>query len=149
MPSRRVLDGNKKGDPIGSYNFKVEIDGVTAGAFKTVDGLACTVEVIEYQDGDDLKLRKRPGRHKYGDITLKKGYIHNTQLEEWWTNTIQGKYDRRSISVVLFDNIGKEIVRWDCYECFPIEWKLSGLDGKGNDVLTEEIKFAVEDVKRS
>lgn len=26
-----------------------------------------------YQDGDDLILRKRPGRAKYGDITLKKG----------------------------------------------------------------------------
>jgi hypothetical protein len=29
---------------------------------------------IEYQDGDDLLLRKRPGRTKYGNITLSKAY---------------------------------------------------------------------------
>ena len=29
---------------------------------------------IEYQDGDDLILRKRPGRTKYGNITLSKAY---------------------------------------------------------------------------
>lgn len=144
MPSRR-----KDLDHVGSYNFKVEINGVTAGSFKAVDGLSCTIEVIEYQDGEDLKLRKRPGRHKYGDITLKKGYIHNTQLEEWWNNTIQGKYDRRDISIILFDNMTNEICRWDCFECFPKEWKISGLDGKNNDVLTEEIAFVVEDIKRS
>lgn len=28
-------------------------------------------KVNEYQDGDDLILRKRPGRIKYGDVTLK------------------------------------------------------------------------------
>ena len=144
MPSRR-----KDLDHVGAYNFKVEINGVTAGSFKAVDGLSCTIEVIEYQDGEDLKLRKRPGRHKYGDITLKKGYIHNTQLEEWWNNTIQGKYDRRDISIILFDNMTNEICRWDCFECFPKEWKVSGMDGKSNDTLTEEISFVVEDVKRS
>ena len=143
MPARR-----KDLDHIGSYNFKVEINGVTAGAFKGVDGLSCEIEVIEYQDGDDLKLRKRPGRHKFGDITLKKGYIHETQLEEWWKNTIEGKYDRRDISIILYDNMTNEICRWNCYECFPKAWKVSGLDGKGNDVLTEEIVFVVEDVKR-
>ena len=29
---------------------------------------------IEYQDGDDIILRKRPGRTKYGNITLSKAY---------------------------------------------------------------------------
>ncbi len=143
MPARRT-----ELDHIGAYNFEVEINGVNAGAFKAVDGLSCTVEVIEFQDGKDLKVRKRPGRHKYGDITLKKGYISNKELEDWWTNTINGKYDRRDISIILFDNMKNEIVRWNCYECFPVEWKIGGLDGKSNDVLTEELKFAVEDVKR-
>ena len=36
---------------------------------------------VEYQDGDDLILRKRPGRAKYGDITLKKGYVFNPDID--------------------------------------------------------------------
>ena len=34
MPSRREIDH------IGAYNFRVEIDGIEAGHFKGVDGLA-------------------------------------------------------------------------------------------------------------
>ena len=41
-------------DHLGAYNFMVEISGVSAGYFKGVDGLNAEIEVIEFQDGDDL-----------------------------------------------------------------------------------------------
>ena len=33
-------------------------------------------------------------------------------------------------------------------ECFPKSWKMASLDGKGNDVMTEEITIIAEQVKR-
>ena len=33
-------------------------------------------------------------------------------------------------------------------ECFPTQWKMASLDGKGNDVMTEEITIIAEQVKR-
>lgn len=135
-------------DHIGAYNFFVEIDGITVGSFKNVEGLESSVEVIEFQNGDDLLLRKRPGRCKFGDVTFKKGYIANKELQDWWENVRNGKYDRRSVSVVLRDNIGEEVVRWNMYECFISKWKMSALDGKGNDVVAEEITITCEDMKR-
>jgi len=111
-------------DHMGAYNFTVEIEGVQAGYFKGVDGLQTEIEVIEFQDGDDYFLRKRPGRSKFSDVTLKKGYV-----------------------VTLFDNAGTEVRRWDLYECWPKSWKVNAFDGKGNDVVTEEITFVVEDMK--
>ena len=78
MPTRRA-----ELDHIGAYNFSVEIQGVSAGYFKGVDGLNAEIEVIEFQDGDDLVLRKRPGRAKFGDVTFKKGYIVTPELQEW------------------------------------------------------------------
>jgi|GEM_PF-2094568 len=33
---------------VGEYNFRVEIDGVNAGQFQSVDGLSIEIEVIEY-----------------------------------------------------------------------------------------------------
>ena len=135
-------------DYVGAYNFKVEINGVTAVAFKSVKGLSCTVEVAEFQDGNDLRKRKRPAQVKYGDITLEKGYIANKELENCWTNTINGKYDRRDISIILYDNVMNEIVRWNCYECFPISWEINAFDGKNNDLVVETLKFATEEIKR-
>jgi phage tail-like protein len=148
MPARRM---EAWGDPIGNYNFRVEIEGVDAGQFTAVDGLSVEQEVIEFQNGDDALTRKRPGRVKYGDITLKKGYIATTILNDWieQARVGNGQYQRKNMSIVLCDNTnptdgGSEIKRWNCFECFPKSWKMSSLDGKGNDVLTEEVVVVVE-----
>jgi phage tail-like protein len=133
---------------VGNFNFRVEIDGITAGHFTGVDGLQFEQEVIEFQDGDDMLLRKRPGRVKFGDITLKKGYLANTILHDWLDQARvgdgRGQYQRKNISVVLIDNANEDIKRWNCYECFPKSWKISSLDGKGNDAMTEELVFVLE-----
>lgn len=34
------------------------------------------------------------------------------------------------------------------FEAFPKAWKVNGFDGKGNDVVTEEIVFVAERVKK-
>ena len=142
MPSRRA-----DLDHVGAYNFKVDINGVTAGYFKGVDGINAELEVIEFQDGDDLTLRKRPGRAKFGDVTLKKGYIVTADLQEWWNQAKAGQYVRRDISITLNDNAGGELRRWNLYDCWPKSWKINALDGKGNDVVTEEITCVVENLE--
>jgi phage tail-like protein len=147
MPARRT---EAFGDPVGNYNFKIEIEGVDAGHFTAVDGLNIEQEVIEYQNGDDPLLRKRPGRVKYGDITLKKGYLATTVLNDWIEQARcgHGQYQRKAMSIVLHNNAdpgsGGDIKRWNCHQCFPKSWKMSSLDGKGNDVLTEEMVIVIE-----
>ena len=95
MPNRRAFD------LIGNFNFKVEIEGVTQGAFKNVEGLDSETEVVEYQDGEDIVLRKRPGRTKYSNLTLKRGYINTDELWNWRKAVIDGKVERKSGSVIL------------------------------------------------
>ena len=85
MPNRRDHDH------IGNFNFKVEIEGVTQGAFRNVEGLDSETEIVEYQDGDDIILRKRPGRTKYSNVILKRGYINSTELWDWRKEVIDGK----------------------------------------------------------
>jgi len=148
MPSRRTDSENL--DPVGNYNFRVEIGGVSVAHFMSCDGLSIEQEVIEFQMGSDPLLRKRPGRVKYGDVTLKKGYVASTVLNDWIEQARcgNGQYERKNMSIILHDNsdpgAGGEIKRWNCFECFPKSWKISTLDGKGNDVLTEEVTIVVE-----
>ena len=142
MPTRRA-----ELDHVGAYNFTVEISGVNAGYFKGVDGINLEMEVIEFQDGDDLFLRKRPGRAKFGDVTFKKGYIVTDDLQAWWRDCRDGKYDRRDISIHLNDNAGNTVRSWNLFGCWPKAWKVNGFDGKGNDVVTEEVTFVVEDMQ--
>ena len=39
--------------------------------------------VVEYQDGDDLIVRRRPETRSFGRITLKKGYISSSIISDW------------------------------------------------------------------
>jgi len=151
MADTRRMDAY--GDAIGNYNFRVEIDGIDAGQFQGVDGLGMELEVIEYQNGDDSILRKRPGRTKFNDVTLKKGYIATTILHDWIDQARlgNGQYERKLVSVVLHDNGdpmndpgGSEIKRWNLYECWPKSWKVTSLDGKGTDILVEEVVIVTE-----
>ncbi len=142
MPNRRAFDH------IGNFNFKVEIEGVTTGAFRNVEGLDSETEIVEYQDGDDLILRKRPGRTKYSNVTLKRGYINNTELWEWRKAVIEGKVQRKSGSIILCADDGAEIMRYNFFEAWPTKWKGFTLDGKGTDVNVEEIELAVEKIER-
>jgi len=142
MPNRRDFDH------IGNFNFKVEVEGVTTGAFRNVEGLDSETEIVEYQDGDDLILRKRPGRTKYTNITLKRGYINNTELWEWRKAVIEGKVQRKSGSIILCADDGSEIMRYNFFEAWPTKWKGFTLDGKGTDVNVEELELAVEKLER-
>jgi phage tail-like protein len=139
MPTRRP-----ELDPVGAYNFSVEISGVNAGRFQGVSGLGAEIEVIEFQDGDDLVLRKRPGRVRFEDVTLKKGYIVTDDLQRWWQAASEGQYDRRDISVILRDNVGNEVRRWNLHGCWPRRWRTGPLDGQTDAVVFEELTFVVE-----
>lgn len=142
MPNRRPFDH------IGNFNFKVEIEGVTTGAFRNVEGLDSETEIVEYQDGDDMILRKRPGRTKYSNVTLKRGYINNTELWEWRKAVIDGKVMRKSGSIILCDDAGEEIMRYNFFEAWPSKWKGFTLDGKGTDVNVEEMELVCEKLER-
>ena len=135
-------------DHVVNFNFKIEIEGVTTGAFRNVEGLDSETEIIEYQDGDDLILRKRPGRTKYSNITLKRGYINNTELWEWRKAVVEGKVQRKSGSIILCADNGEEIMRYNFFEAWPTKWKGFTLDGKGTDVNVEELELAVEKLER-
>jgi phage tail-like protein len=143
MPNRR-----KELDPIGNFNFKVEIEGVTQGAFRNVEGLDSETEIVEFQDGDDIILRKRPGRTKYSNITLKRGYINTTELWDWRKKVIDGLVERKAGSVILCADDGTEVMRYNFFEAWPSKWKGFTLDGKGTDVNVEEIELAVEKIER-
>jgi phage tail-like protein len=143
MPNRREFDH------IGNYNFRVEIEGISVAAFQEVSGMEATTEVIEYQDGDDIVVRKRPGRTSYSNILLKRGYTATDELWEWMRATIEGTVERKSGSVILYgDDAKSEIVRYNFFEAWPCRWKGFSLDGKGTDVAVEELELVVERIER-
>ena len=142
MPTRRA-----DLDPVGAYNFSVEISGVNAGNFQRVSGLSAEIEVVEFQDGDDLTIRKRPGASRFGDVTLEKGYIVTNDLLDWWTAARNGQYDRKDISIILNDNAGDPVRTWNLFGCWPRKWETGPLEGGKSEALVESVTFVVENME--
>ena len=56
------------------FSFRVEIEGIDAGFFRSVGGLAIETEVIEFREGGSDVIRKLPGVRKYPNLVLKRGF---------------------------------------------------------------------------
>jgi phage tail-like protein len=139
-----------KKDNGGPYSFKVEIDGVISGGFKEISGLESEVEVIEYKDGSDPITHKRAGKTKYSNIVLKRGFVNDASLLEWYKKVLAGTTDRKSGSVIYLDRAGQEVLRYNFFEAWPCRWKAPELNSNSDTrVLMEEIEFCVEKVERA
>lgn len=141
------------GDPIVSFNFGVELSGKATGYFTECSGLGSETEVIEHkvvgENGKEF-IRKIPGRLKWGDITLKRGVTTNLDMWEWRQQVVDGdvKGARKNGSIVMYDQDGTEVARWDFEKAWPS--KISGPTAKSDDnvVSIEEFVLVHEFIKR-
>jgi phage tail-like protein len=143
MPNRRPGI-----DHIGRFNFKVEIEGITVGAFMDVVGLESTTDMIEFNDGDSLYVRKRPSITKCSNIILRRGFVDTDELWNWRKAVIDGNVERKSGSIIICGDDGSEIMRYNFFEAWPCRWKLSALRSIQSENLFEEIELAVEKIER-
>ncbi len=136
-------------DPVGNYNFIVEIDGVGNGAFSEVSGLDSQTEIIEYRTGSarDLTVRKLPGLHKVGDVTLKRGVTSSNDIWLWHKQVVDGQIERRSMSIVLLDEAREEVARWNLFEAWPARYAGPMLAATGNEVAIETLVIACERIE--
>lgn len=136
-------------DPYGSFNFLVEIDGLSIAGFSECSGLTSEVGVIEYREGGDHLVRKLPGLAKFGDITLKRGVINSHELQDWHRNILNGQPDRRNGSVVLLDEERTPVARWNFKNAFPRKWDGPVFKATGNDVAIESLTLSCEGLERA
>jgi phage tail-like protein len=137
-------------DPYKGFNFRVEIDGVSLAAFSEVGGLASETAVIEYRvGGEPNTVRKLPGLTTYPNIVLGRGITQDAELWSWRRNVIEGKTDRRNGAIVLLDDEGHEVVRWNFFRGWICKWEGPALDARGNEVALETIAIAHEGLERA
>ena len=130
----------------GSYHFLLEI----VGGFKTVSGMDSETEIIEFKQGNDLIVRKKPGRTTYSNIILERGYTATDDLWQWRKNIEDGKIDRRAGSIIILDQDGQtEVARYNFYEGWPCKWNAPEMDSDSSSMAIEKIELAIEKVERA
>jgi phage tail-like protein len=138
-------------DPYRAYNFKLVIQGVTAGHFTECSGLAAKVEAIRYREaGAAQVVRRVPGPVEYADVTLRYGLSDSRELWDWFTTALRGTVDRKNVSIlVLASDGGTEVLRWDLVNAWPSEWRGAPLDALSREVAIESVTLVFETLDRS
>ncbi|MBX3602782.1 MAG: phage tail protein [Rubrivivax sp.] len=144
MPNSRDFDHLFNG------RFRVEIEGVTQGAFTACDGLEASVDVVRFADGSDRLNgeRKRPGRARYANIVLRRGVVMTTELWQWFKAVTDGRVERKSGSIIVCGDDGEELYRYNFFEGWPCRWKSLVLRTDEPGALVEELEIAIEKFER-
>ena len=139
----------QRDDPYRGFNFEVQIDRSTVAGFREVSGLSFTTDPVEYREGTDVPLhvRKLTGLRKFGNITLKRGFTQNQELWNWYKNTLNGVEDRRDGAIVMMDEQGNAVVRWNFESAWITKWEGASMNATSNDVAIETVELAVERVE--
>lgn len=133
-------------DPLRTFNFRLEIDGLTVGSFRECSGLAADGNSIDYREGTDIprSVRKLIGLQTYPNITLKRGYTTNHELWDWYTNIVNGIADRRNGSVILMDEQRKDVLRWSVENMWIKKIEGPTLNATANEVAVESVELVHE-----
>ncbi len=139
--------------PLPAYNYLVDLNGPRdpsklLGGFSDVSGLVTEIHISEYRDGNEAEahVRKIPGSHKVGDVTLKRGVVDSSDLWDWITATRTTGVDaQRDVVITMLDESGKPIQQWKLRNVVPMKYTGPTLAGKGGaDVAMEELVLSAE-----
>ena len=139
-------------DPYKNFKFRVKWDGRYVAGVSKVGALKRTTEVVEHREGgDNITVRKLPGKASYGDLTLKWGLTDSEELWSWRLQVIEGRPNfRRNGSVVVYDLRNRiEVARWNFVRAWPTKWEGPGFNALGNEVAVETIVLAHEGIARA
>ncbi|MEQ1503291.1 MAG: phage tail protein [Myxococcota bacterium] len=139
----------------GSFNFLLEIAGITPGerlvigGFKSMSGMNSKTEIIEFKQGNDKVVRKKPGRTTYDNIVLERGFTATDDLFKWRKNIEDGIIDRRSGTLTCLDNdLNSIVARYNFYEAWPCTWTVPEHKSDSSEMAIEKVELAVEMVER-
>ncbi len=146
---------NDRSTPYSAFNFLVAIsDGRAAdaplGGFSDVSGLSTEFTMAEYRYGNDKEehVRKVPGVHKVGDVTLKRGIVNSKDLWDWIQQVRdKGPEAKRSVVITLLSEAASPVERWTLMGVTPMKYTGPTFAAKGGgDVAMEELVLSAEGV---
>ena len=142
-----------RNDPYRGFNFLIEIDGITRAGFREASGLDSSQDPVEYREGTDpITARKLYGLIKYSNISLKWGITDDADLWKWRKRVMDGeelRKVRKTLSIVLRNEAGKEKIRWNISDAWPTKWTGPSFNATSNDVAIETLELAHEGVVKA
>ena len=137
-------------DPYRNYNWRLDIQGVTEAHFTECSSVGIRIQALQFREGGlQQVVHQLPGRVEYADMVLRYGLTASTELWTWFMTGVQGRVERKNVSIILLDADGvTEVVRWNLVNAWAKEWRGAVLDTLGKEVAIETLVLAFETLER-
>ncbi len=95
----------------------------------------------------DLTLPADARRHAFGTVVLRRAVTRSTELFDWRKAIVDGKDDRRVVTIQQLDGPGGKVVNaWRLVRAWPARWSGPDLDALVSAIAYEELELAFDDV---
>lgn len=155
-----------RNDPVLAYNFRLNLLESTSSpaaavgsialtplianplaGFNEVSGLEMTMETEDYQEGGyNGTVLRFPKRHRWADITLKKGLTRRTELFDWYYAFTQGVTKRKDGLIILMNEKHEPHTVWKFRRGLPVKYVAPQLNAQQSTVAIESITIAHEGI---
>lgn len=85
-----------------------------------------------------------PGLAKPVTVTLSRGVIGDSALQEWVTAVAGGTADRRNVTIQLLDEDRTPVQQWRLRNAMPTELRGPMLDAMQNQLAVEQLVIVAE-----
>lgn len=139
---------SSRNDVVGAYRFMVELDGIFSAGFSEVSGLQAETEVEEYwEGGQNAFVHRLPKKTTYPPLVLKRGITDTSLLWDWYLAVVSGTIVRQTGSIVLLDQSGDEVCRWNFFDAYPVKWVGPELNASQSGVAIETVELVHNGIK--
>ena len=137
---------SSRADPDVGFSFQVEIDGIRCGKFREARGLEWRSDPVQfYEGGNNTHKVSLIGPGSFTPLVLKKGFFSsNSEFFDWMKALLDGgkkELKRVTVSVLVRNEQGSEISRFDLFGAFMTRYAGPGFNGMDNQVAVEEIEI--------
>jgi phage tail-like protein len=132
-------------DPMLGLRFWVEIDGLLVAGFSECSAPTMETEIYEYSEGGENRhTHKLPVRHKYGNITLKRGITEGVDLWEWYRESVDAGVRRKQVTIYIYGPTPNQppLKTYTLRRAFPVKWTGPDMKSDAGSVAVETLELA-------
>lgn len=136
-------------DPLRSFRFLVEIEGITSGGFTRVKGLSREVKYESYREGGVVEYEhKLITQVSYPVLVLERG-LALEDLWKWALAAADGEVKRKTIWIRLQNEANVPTWAWQIEYAIPVKWTASDLDAQTSPVVMESLELAHHGLRKA
>jgi hypothetical protein len=122
---------------LGTSHFRVLIGREELGV----------AEVTRLSSFTDLEVPPEERCNRFETVVLRRALSRDTRLYDWRRSIVDGKNDRRQVTIHQLEGPGGRIVNsWRLVRAWPCRWSGPSFNAQASDVALEELELAVDDL---